>query len=41
MHLVPYPTGITGMVSMDNSNDRDTDFNLWAMADIQSGEFQV
>ncbi|XP_078240327.1 atrial natriuretic peptide receptor 2 isoform X1 [Pogona vitticeps] len=33
--------GVTGTVSMDDNNDRDTDFDLWAMADLESGEYQV
>ncbi|XP_069482876.1 atrial natriuretic peptide receptor 2 [Ambystoma mexicanum] len=33
--------GITGLVSMDKSNDRDTDFNLWTMGDQDTGEFEV
>ncbi|XP_058028494.1 atrial natriuretic peptide receptor 2 isoform X3 [Ahaetulla prasina] len=33
--------GITGTVSMDQNNDRDTDFNLWAMMEGESGEYQV
>ncbi|XP_074852015.1 atrial natriuretic peptide receptor 2 isoform X2 [Carettochelys insculpta] len=33
--------GVTGLVSMDSNNDRDTDFSLWAMGDPQSGEFEV
>ncbi|KAM8960982.1 atrial natriuretic peptide receptor 2 [Pelodytes ibericus] len=33
--------GITGTVSMDISNDRNTDFDLWAMSDHQTGEFEV
>ncbi|KAJ7335098.1 hypothetical protein JRQ81_013039 [Phrynocephalus forsythii] len=33
--------GVTGTISMDENNDRDTDFDLWAMADTESGEFQV
>lgn len=33
--------GVTGLVSMDSNNDRDTDFNLWAMADIQIGQYEV
>ncbi|KAM3848645.1 atrial natriuretic peptide receptor 2 isoform 3-T3 [Vipera latastei] len=33
--------GITGIVSMDQNNDRDTDFNLWAMVEGDSGEYQV
>ncbi|XP_077334342.1 atrial natriuretic peptide receptor 2 [Lithobates pipiens] len=33
--------GITGTVSMDKTNDRNTDFDLWAMADHDSGHFQI
>lgn len=33
--------GVTGLVSMDSNNDRDTDFNLWAMADTQIGQYEV
>ncbi|XP_062984886.1 atrial natriuretic peptide receptor 2 [Elgaria multicarinata webbii] len=33
--------GVTGTVSMDENNDRDTDFDLWAMADAESGEYQM
>ncbi|XP_054842332.1 atrial natriuretic peptide receptor 2 [Eublepharis macularius] len=33
--------GVTGTVSMDSNNDRETDFNVWAMADVESGEYQV
>ncbi|KAM6301793.1 atrial natriuretic peptide receptor 2 [Podargus strigoides] len=33
--------GVTGLVSMDSNNDRDTDFNLWAMGDLQSGQYEV
>ncbi|PIO31637.1 hypothetical protein AB205_0046690, partial [Aquarana catesbeiana] len=33
--------GITGTVSMDKANDRNTDFDLWAMADHDSGHFQI
>ncbi|XP_072269740.1 atrial natriuretic peptide receptor 2, partial [Pyxicephalus adspersus] len=33
--------GITGTVSMDKSNDRKTDFDLWAMADHDSGLFEI
>ncbi|KAJ6663056.1 hypothetical protein lerEdw1_010877 [Lerista edwardsae] len=33
--------GVTGTVSMDDNNDRDTDFDLWAMADVESGQYQV
>uniref|UniRef100_A0A8C7DZ21 Guanylate cyclase n=1 Tax=Naja naja TaxID=35670 RepID=A0A8C7DZ21_NAJNA len=33
--------GVTGTVSMDQNNDRDTDFNLWAMTEGESGVYQV
>ncbi|XP_053911155.1 atrial natriuretic peptide receptor 2 [Cuculus canorus] len=33
--------GVTGLVSMDSNNDRDTDFNLWAMGDLESGQYEV
>ncbi|NXN91867.1 ANPRB protein, partial [Rhinopomastus cyanomelas] len=33
--------GVTGLVSMDSNNDRDTDFNLWAMANPESGQYEV
>ncbi|XP_063806737.1 atrial natriuretic peptide receptor 2-like, partial [Pseudophryne corroboree] len=33
--------GVTGTVSMDKSNDRNTDFDLWAMADHDSGRFEI
>ncbi|XP_070599803.1 atrial natriuretic peptide receptor 2 isoform X2 [Erythrolamprus reginae] len=33
--------GVTGTVSMDQNNDRDTDFDLWAMTEGESGEYQV
>ncbi|XP_054666643.1 atrial natriuretic peptide receptor 2 isoform X2 [Grus americana] len=33
--------GVTGLVSMDSNNDRDTDFNLWAMGDPKSGQYEV
>lgn len=35
------PAGVTGLVSMDSNNDRDTDFNLWAMGDLESGQYEV
>lgn len=35
------PAGVTGLVSMDSNNDRDTDFNLWAMGDPESGQYEV
>ncbi|XP_040276575.1 atrial natriuretic peptide receptor 2 [Bufo bufo] len=33
--------GITGTVSMDKSNDRNTDFDLWTMADQETGHFEM
>ncbi|XP_060092298.1 atrial natriuretic peptide receptor 2-like [Heteronotia binoei] len=33
--------GITGTVSLNGDNDREMDFDLWAMRDVESGEFQV
>ncbi|KAM6227625.1 atrial natriuretic peptide receptor 2 [Spheniscus humboldti] len=33
--------GVTGLVSMDSNNDRDADFNLWAMGDPESGQYEV
>ncbi|KGL82884.1 Atrial natriuretic peptide receptor 2, partial [Tinamus guttatus] len=33
--------GVTGLVSMDSNNDRDMDFNLWAMGDPKSGQYEV
>ncbi|XP_073540497.1 atrial natriuretic peptide receptor 2 isoform X2 [Phyllobates terribilis] len=33
--------GITGTVTMDKNNDRNTDFDLWTMADHDSGHFRV
>ncbi|NWQ70736.1 ANPRB protein, partial [Neopipo cinnamomea] len=33
--------GVTGLVSMDSNNDRDTDFNLWAMSDTKTGKYEV
>ncbi|XP_065518542.1 atrial natriuretic peptide receptor 2 [Lathamus discolor] len=33
--------GVTGLVSMDSNNDRDTDFNLWAMGDPKTGQYEV
>uniref|UniRef100_A0A8D2PWT8 Guanylate cyclase n=1 Tax=Zosterops lateralis melanops TaxID=1220523 RepID=A0A8D2PWT8_ZOSLA len=33
--------GVTGLVSMDSNNDRDTDFNLWAMSDPKTGQYEV
>ncbi|XP_048187594.1 atrial natriuretic peptide receptor 2 isoform X1 [Perognathus longimembris pacificus] len=32
--------GVTGLVVMDKNNDRETDFVLWAMGDLESGDFQ-
>uniref|UniRef100_A0AAY4CS20 Guanylate cyclase n=1 Tax=Denticeps clupeoides TaxID=299321 RepID=A0AAY4CS20_9TELE len=31
--------GVTGMVSFNDNNARDTDFSLWAMTDQQTGQF--
>lgn len=28
-------------MSMDSNNDRDTDFNLWAMSDPKTGQYEV
>ncbi|XP_060092299.1 atrial natriuretic peptide receptor 2-like [Heteronotia binoei] len=33
--------GVTGTVSLNRDNDREMDFDLWAMRDVESGEFQV
>ncbi|XP_048338950.1 atrial natriuretic peptide receptor 2-like [Sphaerodactylus townsendi] len=33
--------GVTGIVSMDRDIRREMDFDLWSMADVESGEFQV
>uniref|UniRef100_A0A452H9C5 Guanylate cyclase n=1 Tax=Gopherus agassizii TaxID=38772 RepID=A0A452H9C5_9SAUR len=33
--------GVTGLVSMDSNNDRDTDFSLWVMGDPENGEYEV
>ncbi|KAL8204149.1 UNVERIFIED_CONTAM: Nitrogen permease regulator 2 [Gekko kuhli] len=33
--------GVTGTVSMDHNNDRETDFDMWAMANVETGEYQV
>ncbi|XP_032532207.1 atrial natriuretic peptide receptor 2 [Chiroxiphia lanceolata] len=33
--------GVTGLVSMDSNNDRDTDFNLWAMSNPKTGKYEV
>ncbi|XP_060092303.1 atrial natriuretic peptide receptor 2-like [Heteronotia binoei] len=33
--------GVTGTVSLNSNNDRETDFDLQAMRDVESGEFQV
>ncbi|KAM4708122.1 atrial natriuretic peptide receptor 2 [Discoglossus pictus] len=33
--------GITGTVSMDKSNDRETDFDIWSMTNHDTGEFEV
>uniref|UniRef100_A0A6Q2XLH6 Guanylate cyclase n=1 Tax=Esox lucius TaxID=8010 RepID=A0A6Q2XLH6_ESOLU len=31
--------GVTGLVTMDKNNARNTDFNLWAMTNQESGEY--
>ncbi|XP_060119577.1 atrial natriuretic peptide receptor 2-like [Heteronotia binoei] len=33
--------GVTGTVSINSNNDREMDFDLWAMRDVESGEYQV
>ncbi|XP_015268383.1 PREDICTED: atrial natriuretic peptide receptor 2-like [Gekko japonicus] len=33
--------GVTGTVSINSDNDRGMDFDLWAMKDVESGEYQV
>ncbi|KAL8202660.1 UNVERIFIED_CONTAM: hypothetical protein K2H54_021026 [Gekko kuhli] len=33
--------GVTGTVSINSDNERETDFDLWAMRDVESGEYQV
>ncbi|XP_060119578.1 atrial natriuretic peptide receptor 2-like [Heteronotia binoei] len=33
--------GVTGTVSINSNNDREMDFDLWAMKDVESGEYQV
>ncbi|XP_015282242.1 PREDICTED: atrial natriuretic peptide receptor 2-like [Gekko japonicus] len=33
--------GVTGTVSINSDNDREMDFDLWAMRDVESGEYQV
>ncbi|XP_077202623.1 atrial natriuretic peptide receptor 2-like [Paroedura picta] len=33
--------GVTGTVSIDEFNEREADFDLWSMADMQSGQYQV
>lgn len=38
---LPSVLGVTGLVVMDKNNDRETDFVLWAMGDLDSGDFQV
>uniref|UniRef100_A0A672ZCI6 Guanylate cyclase n=1 Tax=Sphaeramia orbicularis TaxID=375764 RepID=A0A672ZCI6_9TELE len=34
-------TGVMGMVEIDEFGDRQVDFAIWDMTDIESGEFQV
>ncbi|KAL8202592.1 UNVERIFIED_CONTAM: hypothetical protein K2H54_019644 [Gekko kuhli] len=33
--------GVTGTVSINSNNVREMDFDLWAMKDVESGEYQV
>ncbi|MBN3310748.1 ANPRB protein, partial [Amia calva] len=33
--------GVTGLVSTDKNNDRNTDFNLWAMTDHKTGQYGI
>ncbi|KAL8202657.1 UNVERIFIED_CONTAM: hypothetical protein K2H54_020898 [Gekko kuhli] len=33
--------GVTGTVSLNSNNNRETDFDLWAMREGESGEYQV
>ena len=33
--------GVMGMVEMDEFGDRQMDFAVWDMTDVNSGEFQV
>ncbi|XP_060119575.1 atrial natriuretic peptide receptor 2-like [Heteronotia binoei] len=33
--------GVTGTVSLNSKYDREMDFDLWAMKDVESGEYQV
>ncbi|XP_060092300.1 atrial natriuretic peptide receptor 2-like [Heteronotia binoei] len=33
--------GVTGTVNINNYNYREMDFDLWAMRDVESGEYQV
>ncbi|XP_064421730.1 atrial natriuretic peptide receptor 2 isoform X2 [Latimeria chalumnae] len=33
--------GVTGLVSIDGNNDRDTNFSLWTMGNLITGEFQI
>ncbi|XP_060092465.1 atrial natriuretic peptide receptor 2-like [Heteronotia binoei] len=33
--------GVTGTVSINSKNDREMDFDLWTMVDVESGEYQV
>lgn len=38
---VYFCTGVMGSVEMDELGDRQTDFAVWDMMDVESGEFQV
>ncbi|KAL8202579.1 UNVERIFIED_CONTAM: hypothetical protein K2H54_019231 [Gekko kuhli] len=33
--------GVTGTVSINSDNKREMDYDLWAMRDVESGEYQV
>ncbi|XP_060119572.1 atrial natriuretic peptide receptor 2-like [Heteronotia binoei] len=33
--------GVTGTVSLDSNQDREMDFDLWALRGLESGEYQV
>lgn len=34
-------SGVTGLVEMDEFGDRQMDFAVWDMTDVNTGEFQV
>ncbi|XP_023651832.1 atrial natriuretic peptide receptor 2 isoform X2 [Paramormyrops kingsleyae] len=33
--------GVTGLVSTDKNNDRDTDFTIWAMTNLKTGQYGI